>query len=112
LCRAVGADDVRTVKPFDLERLESDVRSAVANDGVSVLIVEHPCVLLTKERSAEVMHVELELCRTCGACLKLGCPAISELEEAGVAIDPVLCNLCGLCAQVCPFDAIHSRPRC
>ncbi|MBN1918964.1 MAG: indolepyruvate ferredoxin oxidoreductase subunit alpha [Verrucomicrobia bacterium] len=112
LCRAVGAADVRTVKPFDLKVLEEAVRSAVAFDGVSVLIVEQPCVLITKERPTEVMHVELELCRKCGACLKLGCPAISELEDGAVAINPALCNLCGLCAQVCPFDAIHSIPRC
>ncbi len=112
LCRAVGVQDVRTVKPFDLERLEQAVRSAVDYDGVSVLIVEEPCVLITKERSVEVMHVDAELCRRCGACLKLGCPAIAELEDGLVAINPALCNLCSLCAQVCSFDAIAPVPRC
>jgi indolepyruvate ferredoxin oxidoreductase alpha subunit len=112
LCRAVGADDVRTVKPFDLAQLESDVRSALEHDGVSVLIVQEPCVLLTRERSTEVMYVEAEVCRRCGACLKLGCPAIVEVEDGLVAIDAVLCNLCGLCMQVCRFDAIHTTPRC
>jgi indolepyruvate ferredoxin oxidoreductase alpha subunit len=34
-----------------------------------------------------------------------GCPAISLGEESTV-IDPVLCYGCGLCAQVCPHNAI------
>jgi len=112
LCRAVGVEDVRTVKAYDLKRLEKEVRSALDYEGVSVIIVDDPCVLISKARSADVMQVEAETCRRCGACVKLGCPAIRQLEEGLVTIDPLLCNRCGLCAQVCPFDAIHPGPRC
>ncbi|HET9595504.1 MAG TPA: 4Fe-4S binding protein, partial [Anaeromyxobacteraceae bacterium] len=54
-------------------------------------------------------HGRLEVaearCNRCGACLRLGCPAISEGFEA-MAIDPALCQGCGVCAQACRAGAI------
>jgi indolepyruvate ferredoxin oxidoreductase alpha subunit len=49
--------------------------------------------------------VDFEKCTNCGACLRLGCPALYR-REAKVAIDPELCTACGACAYLCRFDAI------
>jgi indolepyruvate ferredoxin oxidoreductase alpha subunit len=40
--------------------------------------------------------------------MKLGCPAISS-DGDGVKIDLNQCNGCGLCVNVCPFDAIKKE---
>jgi NADPH-dependent glutamate synthase beta subunit-like oxidoreductase len=47
------------------------------------------------------------LCGNCNACLDLfGCPAF-YIQDGLIEIDPVLCVVCGVCAQFCPNDAIH-----
>jgi indolepyruvate ferredoxin oxidoreductase alpha subunit len=58
--------------------------------------------------SREDAMKEAARCLSCGckACIKaLGCPAIS-LEGDEVVIDSSQCPGCGICAQVCPAEAI------
>ncbi len=61
-------------------------------------------------------------CRGCKACLELGCPAISWLEGEGmtadgkkrkgmVSINALQCPGCGLCSQVCKFEAVTGITR-
>ncbi|HHI00883.1 MAG TPA: 4Fe-4S dicluster domain-containing protein, partial [Thermococcus litoralis] len=39
--------------------------------------------------------------------LLTGCPALVFDDERGkMRIDPLICTGCGLCEQLCPFDAI------
>ena len=39
--------------------------------------------------------------------MKIGCPAISMVD--GVAkVDNALCTGCGVCAQLCKFDALQA----
>jgi NADPH-dependent glutamate synthase beta subunit-like oxidoreductase len=46
------------------------------------------------------------LCATCDNCLQnFGCPAFFRVDGK-VQIDPLLCDGCGLCVQVCPNGAI------
>ena len=58
--------------------------------------------------------VDEEACTKCGACIKLGCPAIGKDERTSRAvIDTALCVGCAQCVQVCKYDAIvHSGPAC
>jgi len=63
-------------------------------------------------------------CKGCRACVGLGCPAIEWVpvtpEEAAALgykekqkghshIDPVLCDGCGQCYQLCKFGAIDQE---
>ena len=45
-------------------------------------------------------------CKNCKKCLKIGCPAIIP-QENSVMVDNTLCNGCGLCASICPFNSFH-----
>jgi len=103
LCRGCGVTHVRTVNPYDQEALDVALKEETARDAVSVIIVRWPCVLLEKVHDAPY-HVEG--CRSCGLCLKLGCPAIGRTAEGGAVIDAALCMGCGLCAGACPFHCI------
>ena len=38
-------------------------------------------------------------------CMKIGCPAIS-MENGKAVIDNTLCTGCGVCTQLCKFDAL------
>jgi TPP-dependent indolepyruvate ferredoxin oxidoreductase alpha subunit len=52
---------------------------------------------------------EASRCLSCGCqvCIqKTGCPAIAIVDDE-VIIDNTQCPGCGLCAQICPAEAIH-----
>ena len=46
-----------------------------------------------------------DACQKCRTCFQLGCPALT-IEDDAVKILEFLCHGCGLCAQVCRFDAV------
>ena len=51
--------------------------------------------------------VDQEKCRKCRKCIReIGCPGI-VVEEGKVVIDMSQCTGCGICAEICPFDAIE-----
>ena len=50
-------------------------------------------------------------CKKCGMCLKPGCPALTKNEDGTISIDETMCNGCGLCKQLCKFDAIDCVAR-
>jgi len=62
---------------------------------------------LTKERAV----AEAQRCLTCDChiCVNLlACPALISDENGKTAIDASGCPGCGVCAQVCPFEAIKA----
>lgn len=105
LSRAVGAASVRTVDPHELDATLAVLREETAAEHLSVIISKAPCALLIKEER-DPYAVDEELCTKCGACIRLGCPAISRDESGRAVIDTVTCVGCGQCVQVCRFDAI------
>ena len=104
VCRAVGVRHVRMVNPNDLKETEAAIKASLAEEEVSVVIAKRPCVLLTKKQYYG-FRVNRN-CRKCRMCMKLGCPAIVS-SSGGISIDVSLCTECGLCTEVCKFDAIE-----
>ncbi len=108
LCKSIGIDRVVVADPFDLKNFEKVVREETAADEPSVIIAQRPCALLKTVKYTGHCHIGEE-CRRCGLCMKLGCPAISKKDGGSIYIDPTQCNGCGLCLNVCPFDAIKKE---
>ena len=110
IVKACGVKNVKTVDPYDLEATIEVMKEAINCDELSVIIAEHPCPLLTrKEVSLRRLPymVNQDKCIRCYACVsKLSCPAISK-DVKDVKIDITMCIGCGVCAQVCPKDAIE-----
>ncbi len=104
LCKAVGIDRVVVADPFDLKNFEKVVKEEVAADEPSVIIAQRPCALLKTVKYTG--HCKIgDNCKNCKQCMKLGCPAISQ-KDGKIVIDKTQCNGCGLCINVCPFNAI------
>ena len=55
-------------------------------------------------QAKETGYFVTDKCIGCKSCMKLGCPAISFRDKKAV-IDETLCVGCGVCEQMCKFDA-------
>lgn len=108
LCRAIGIRRVRVVDPNDLAACDLAVKEELAAEEPSVIITRRPCVLLKYVKSEPAIQVDAEKCTGCKACMKIGCPAIAFREKNAV-IDHTLCVGCGVCEQLCKFDAMSVR---
>lgn len=105
LCRAVGINRVRVVDPYNMKETEAAVLEELAVEESSVIISRRPCALLKYVKHKPALNVDKDKCRSCKMCLKIGCPAIS-IKDGKAEIDKTLCVGCGICTEMCKFDAI------
>ncbi len=107
LCRAMGFERVTVADPYDLASCEKIIREELAAPEPSVIISRRPCALLKYVKHKAPLRVDPDRCKSCKSCMKIGCPAISMHEKKAV-VDPTLCIGCGVCTQMCRFDAFES----
>ncbi|WP_456396856.1 indolepyruvate ferredoxin oxidoreductase subunit alpha [Thermococcus sp.] len=115
VAKALGADFVAVVDPYDIKATVETMKRALAVEGVSVVVTRRVCALhrIGELRRARIQwplyQVNEEKCTGCKICINAyGCPAIYWDAESGKAkVDPLMCWGCGGCAQVCPFDAFE-----
>jgi len=105
LCKAIGIKRVRVVDPYKLEETEKAILEELEAPEASVIISRRPCALLKYVKHNPPLKVENDKCKSCKMCLKLGCPAIS-IKNGKACIDHTQCVGCGICAELCKFDAI------
>ncbi len=106
ICRAMGIKNVYEINAFDLPLLEKTIKEETAKDEISVIITKTPCVLLDK-RKKPLYRALPDKCKKCGACMKPGCPAMTKSPDGTIRIDDTMCTGCGLCKDLCKFDAIE-----
>lgn len=108
LCQAIGIKHVVEVNAFDLPELERIIKEETQREELSVIITKSPCVLLKGQKFPNKCRPISEKCKKCGACLKPGCPALTKNADGTISIDETMCNGCGLCKQLCKFEAIET----
>jgi indolepyruvate ferredoxin oxidoreductase alpha subunit len=112
LCEAIGVEHVRLVDPYNIEETTNILREEIERDAPSVIITTRACMLFPTKLRDIPYTVNLDLCTACGACFRVGCPAISQSTETNekgrrkAEIDAELCTGCAICSQVCPEEAI------
>jgi indolepyruvate ferredoxin oxidoreductase alpha subunit len=112
--RAMGVTYVEEVDAWNVNAMNKALRAALKHeDGPAVLIVRGACVFTPHFHYQPRMQVDLDKCVACGACFRVGCPAILKSDEIyqtnnkpKSSIDPLLCTGCTVCMQVCPTEAI------
>ena len=107
LCRAVGIRRVRVVDPYDLAACDAAVKEELAAAEPSVIISRRPCALLKYVKHHGPIASDPDKCVGCKSCMRIGCPAIS-IVDGKAQIDNTLCVGCGVCQQLCKFDALGS----
>jgi len=107
VCKACGVKSVDVLHPYKVDEMSDLIKKRLGQKGVRVIIARAPCVILKGADVGEPLVVKD--CSGCKKCLNLGCPAISFNEETNsVEISP-LCTGCGVCAIVCPSNAIVKK---
>ena len=111
VAKAMGYRKVVKVSADDLAELERVLKDAMDGDEGAVIIAYAPCRIAAKLTKEGLCEVDAKKCKACGACFKLGCPAITRGQEVApgrfqMQIDPAQCAGCRQCGQVCKFGAI------
>ncbi len=112
IARAMGYKKVVKVSADDLGKLETVLADAMDGDEGALIIAYAPCRIAAKLTKEGLCEVDEAKCKACGACFKLGCPAMTRGAEIRpgawqMKIDPGQCAGCIQCRQVCKFDAIR-----
>jgi indolepyruvate ferredoxin oxidoreductase alpha subunit len=108
ICRSCGADNVDVIDPHNIDELEKLFKQRLSEDALSVIITRSPCKLIDRSRQPAPSY-DKDLCRSCGLCLKIDCPAIKEIEGGFIEINHNICTGCNLCVQICPFGALKKN---
>ena len=108
LCHAVGIKRVKVVDPYDMKAAEAVIKEELNVNEPSVIISRRPCALLKYVKHPGPICSDPEKCKGCKACMNIGCPAIS-MVDGKAKIDNTLCVGCGVCEQLCKFDALGSK---
>lgn len=113
--KAMGADFVEVVNPYDIKKTTEVIKKALEVEGVSVVVSRQVCALYRVGKARKnkeklpLYKVNTDKCTGCKTCIvTFGCPAIFwDAENKKAKIDPTMCWGCGSCAQVCPFGAFE-----
>ena len=108
LAKAMGISRVRVVDPYNIAECEAAVKEELAAEEPSLIISRRPCALLKEVKHNPPLKVDEAKCKSCKMCMKIGCPAIA-MKNGKAKIDTTLCVGCGVCSQMCKFDALKAE---
>ena len=130
-CRGAGVEWVRTVSTYDLDRMKTTLREALASKqpGLKVIVAEGECMLNKQRRVKPIMKraiasgkrtkrarfvIDSDTCTGDHACIRLsGCPSLTikpnpdPLREDPVSYVDNSCVGCGVCGS-----NVHSAVLC
>lgn len=111
----LGIQHIGFANPHSLESSVAAARAAIDFEGPSAIIFRAPCIQLKKPDAP--VTIDADTCTGCKKCItSIGCPGIGFDEglrgpksggRGQAFVGTSLCDGCGLCTQVCPFDAIQ-----
>ena len=115
-CRSLGCE-VMVSDPFDVQRTIKMIRRLLNKEqGVRVLILRRRCeIVRMKTEKIKPFGIQIldEKCKgeECGICSSaFRCPALYQDPETGKSrIKEEICPGCGVCVDICPFNAIEKE---
>ncbi|MDZ7700022.1 MAG: indolepyruvate ferredoxin oxidoreductase subunit alpha [Deltaproteobacteria bacterium] len=117
LCRSMGIE-VEVSDPYDITGAAQTIYRLLKQKGPRVLIMRRKCALVQGREGGFPydMRVNRERClgEACGCnryCTRVfRCPGLVWNKKREKAeIDPVICVGCGICADICPQEAIERK---
>jgi len=116
VAKGCGVEHVEVVNPNNIKETIEAFKRAIEFKGPSVVVSKSPCILLenrtkSKTRGEKIIYdIDEDKCDQCKICIsRFGCPAFYSEENGSIHIDGQQCNGCGVCVQICPFNAISRK---
>jgi indolepyruvate ferredoxin oxidoreductase alpha subunit len=114
LLEGFGIRSIRETDTYNQAELKTMIQEAVDEEGISVVIAKHPCMLLfakKQRRSTKFIprhvHVDQDVCEKIYACVqKFACPSFIRNQDGSITVNEELCIGDGSCIQTCPTKAI------
>ena len=117
LVKGCGIEFLEVADPYDTNAFISLVKEAVTfsrQQGPAVVIARHPCIIDLARQGLASDPIEVmvtEECDGCGYCQQpFECPALVAVDDGErTEVDPLVCNGCGVCLNMCPRGAIEEK---
>jgi indolepyruvate ferredoxin oxidoreductase alpha subunit len=117
--RGCGVESIYKLDPYKLEESIKIFEEAINHDGPSVVIARHVCALvldrMKRKKGIKIIpsKVDPEKCTGCRTYIDtFSCVAfVWDTASEQMKIEEVLCDGCGVCVSVCPYNAIYREAK-
>jgi indolepyruvate ferredoxin oxidoreductase alpha subunit len=106
IVRAIKIENVYVIDPIEVEEFEKILKNELGEKKPSVIICKSKCLKKYKSKEKRKLFVNSVKCKRCRKCFEIHCQAI-EIRNDYIQINKDLCVGCGLCKNVCKFNAIE-----
>jgi indolepyruvate ferredoxin oxidoreductase alpha subunit len=115
VCKGIGVEHITIIDSYDVKNNIPKIKEALDFKGPSVIISRHSCALhgdRIKRRTGVAIiqnEVDKDVCKKPHTCIRdFYCPSfVFDTDDRAARIQPEICDGCGVCAKICPFDSIH-----
>lgn len=115
--QALGVKHVYEVDTYLQDQLTDLVKQAMTDDGFSVVIARHPCMLKftreqrrNKNKDRPGVTIDTSVCKRHHVCIaEFGCPSFTRNPDKSIGVNSDLCIGDRSCVQTCPVSAIVPR---
>jgi indolepyruvate ferredoxin oxidoreductase alpha subunit len=112
--KGIGIKHVAIVDSYDVKNNVAKFKEALDFEGPSVVICRRSCALhgdrIKRRTGVPIIQneVDKDVCKKPHTCIRdFYCPSITFEEDRTSQILPEICDGCGVCAKICPFESIH-----
>lgn len=115
VCKGIGVEHITIFDSYDVKNNIPKIKEALDYRGPSVVISRRSCALhgdrIKRRKGVAIIQneVDKDICKKPHTCIRdFYCPSfVFDEDDRAARIQPEICDGCGVCAKICPFESIH-----